>query len=33
MRFIPAAFLRKLIFVILYVASTYTIISILIKNF
>ena len=33
MRFIPAALLRKLIFVILYVASTYTIISILIKNF
>lgn len=33
MRFIPAAFFRKLIFIILYIASTYTIVSILWKQF
>lgn len=32
-RFMPAALLRKLIFAILYITSTYTIISILMKSF
>ena len=33
MRFMPAALFRKLVFVILYIASTYTIVSILITYF
>ena len=33
MRFMPTALFRKLVFVILYVASTYTIVSILMKSF
>ena len=32
MRFVPAALLRRLIFAMLYIASTYTIVSILMKS-
>ena len=33
MRFMPAALFRKLIFIILYIASTYTIVTVLMKSF